>query len=168
MASMYRFLFLAALVAAAVPARAADRPPIVVELFTSQGCNSCPPADAYLGALTKRPGLLPLAFHVDYWNYIGWADPFARPWAASRQRAYQKSLNERFVYTPQIVVNGAMQGVGSERGENRRADQGDGSRAAAAPSDADAAPARRRRAAGRDRRRQFAPARAGRYLARRL
>ena len=92
----------------------ADDRPAVVELFTSQGCNSCPPADAYLGTLTNRPGLLPLAFHVDYWNYIGWDDPFSRPWAAARQRGYQKSLNERFVYTPQIVVDGAAQAVGSE------------------------------------------------------
>jgi hypothetical protein len=114
MASMFRLVLMAVVVGAAVPCRAADRPPVVVELFTSQGCNSCPPADAYLGTLSRRPGLLPLAFHVDYWNYIGWDDPFARPWAAARQRAYQKSLNERFVYTPQIVVNGAAQGIGSE------------------------------------------------------
>ena len=109
---------LAVLAALAVPAgapRAQQRPPIVVELFTSQGCNSCPPADAYLGELARRPGLLALAFHVDYWNYIGWTDPFGRPWSTSRQRGYQKSLNERFVYTPQIVVNGAAQGIGSER-----------------------------------------------------
>ena len=108
-------LLLAALLALAAPAGADERPPIVVELFTSQGCNSCPPADAYLGELTQRPGLLPLAFHVDYWNYIGWDDPFARPWSSARQKGYQKSLNERFVYTPQIVVNGVAQGIGSER-----------------------------------------------------
>ena len=108
-------LVLAALLALAAPACADERPPIVVELFTSQGCNSCPPADAYLGDLTQRPGLLTLAFHVDYWNYIGWDDPFARPWSAARQKGYQKSLNERFVYTPQIVVNGEAQGIGSER-----------------------------------------------------
>jgi hypothetical protein len=104
------------LVMVAAAARAGDRPPIVVELFTSQGCSSCPPADAYLGELAMRPGILALAFHVDYWNYIGWTDPFARPWATARQRDYQKSLNERFIYTPQMVVNGAGQGVGSERG----------------------------------------------------
>jgi hypothetical protein len=100
----------------AAPGRAEDKRPVVVELFTSQGCNSCPPADAFLGELSQRTALLTLAFHVDYWNYIGWTDPFARPWATRRQRAYQKSLNERFVYTPQMVVNGAAQGVGSERG----------------------------------------------------
>lgn len=93
----------------------AAHPPVVVELFTSQGCNSCPPADAYLGELSKRPDLITMAFHVDYWNYIGWTDPFAKPWASARQRAYEKSLGERFVYTPQIVVDGTMQGVGSER-----------------------------------------------------
>jgi hypothetical protein len=111
-------LLLVVLAMLAVPAalaRAEERPPIVVELFTSQGCNSCPPADAYLGELARRPGILAFAFHVDYWNYIGWTDPFGRPWSSTRQRGYQKSLNERFVYTPQIVVNGAAQGIGSER-----------------------------------------------------
>jgi hypothetical protein len=111
----FRLFINAALLALlAVPAAAEEQRPIVVELFTSQGCNSCPPADAYLGELTKRPNLLTLAFHVDYWNYIGWEDPFAKPWATSRQRAYQASLKERFVYTPQMVIDGAAQGVGSE------------------------------------------------------
>ncbi|HZT52044.1 MAG TPA: DUF1223 domain-containing protein [Stellaceae bacterium] len=114
MGRSFRYLLIL-LAAAAVPAQAADRPPVVVELFTSQGCNSCPPADAYLGELAKRPGILALAFHVDYWNYIGWTDPFARPWSSTRQKGYQKRLNERFVYTPQMVVNGAAQGIGSER-----------------------------------------------------
>ena len=93
----------------------AGAPPVVVELFTSQGCNSCPPADAYLGELAQRPGILALAFHVDYWNYIGWTDPFGRPWASERQRAYVRSLNLRYVYTPQMVIDGATQGIGSER-----------------------------------------------------
>ena len=108
-------LLLVALVMLAGPAGAEEQRPTVVELFTSQGCNSCPPADTYLGELGRRPNLLTLAFHVDYWNYIGWTDPFARPWATARQKAYQKSLNERFVFTPQMVVNGAAQGIGSER-----------------------------------------------------
>src|SRR3984885_9433296 len=98
----YRHLLFTALMLAG-PAGAEEARPIVVELFTSQGCNSCPPADAYLGELTQRANLLTLAFHVDYWNYIGWSDPFARPWATARQKAYQKSLNERFVFTPQMV-----------------------------------------------------------------
>ena len=110
-----RALATLALTLFSLPAPGQAERPTVVELFTSQGCNSCPPADAYLGELGRRPGLLTFAFHVDYWNYIGWTDPFARPWATARQKAYQKSLHERFVYTPQMVVNGAAQGIGSER-----------------------------------------------------
>jgi len=102
-------------VLAALPAAAEERQPVVVELYTSQGCNSCPPADKYFGELAGRRDLLPLGFHVDYWNYIGWTDPFAKPWATARQRGYVKTLNERYVYTPQIVVAGAAQGIGSER-----------------------------------------------------
>lgn len=109
-------LALVASTAAAAPTPAAPSP-VVVELFTSQGCNSCPPADAYLGELTKRAGVLALAFHVDYWNYIGWNDPFAKPWATGRQRAYQETMHQRYVYTPQMVVNGAAEGVGSEPGK---------------------------------------------------
>jgi hypothetical protein len=111
----FRLPWLAAVLALLAGAALAEERPVVVELFTSQGCNSCPPADKYMGELAQRPNLLTLAFHVDYWNYIGWDDPYARPWATARQRAYQASLKERFVYTPQIVVDGAAQGVGSER-----------------------------------------------------
>src|SRR5690348_14071546 len=99
----------------AVPAQAAETPLVVVELFTSQGCSSCPPADSYLGELARRPDVLGLAFHVDYWNYIGWTDPFASKLASQRQRDYAKHLNLRYVYTPQMVINGATEGVGSER-----------------------------------------------------
>jgi hypothetical protein len=89
--------------------------PVVVELFTAQGCSTCPPADAYLGELASRPGVLALAFHVDYWNYIGWEDPYASKAATERQRSYAKQLGLRYVYTPQIVINGAVEGVGSAR-----------------------------------------------------
>src|SRR5487761_450535 len=88
--------------------------PVVVELFTSQGCSSCVAADAYFGELVKRSDVIALAFHVDYWNYIGWTDPFAKPWASARQHDYRESLKTRFVYTPQIVVNGVAQVVGSD------------------------------------------------------
>lgn len=98
-------------------AGAAEKPPVVVELFTSQGCSSCPPADAYLGELAKRPDLLALAFHVEYWNYIGWVDPFAKPWATRRQRDYMSELHTRYIFTPEMVVNGASEGIGSERGD---------------------------------------------------
>jgi hypothetical protein len=98
------------------PATAAEvQPQVVVELFTSEGCSSCPPADAYLGDLAQRPGVLALAYHVDYWNYIGWTDPYASRQATERQHDYARRLNLRYVYTPQMVINGAAEGVGSER-----------------------------------------------------
>lgn len=117
---MFRFRLIAAtafvvLISAVLPARADAPPPVVVELFTSQGCSSCPPADDYLGQLAQQPGVLALAFHVPYWNYIGWTDPFAKPWAAARQRGYMRSLHQPYVYTPQMVVNGTAQAIGSER-----------------------------------------------------
>ena len=93
----------------------ADEPPVVVELFTSQGCSSCPPADKYFGELAKRPEILALAFHIEYWNYIGWPDPYSKPWATRRQRDYSAKLKQRFVYTPEMVVQGTAEGVGSER-----------------------------------------------------
>ncbi len=89
--------------------------PVVVELFTSQGCSSCPPADALLDELADQPGLLALSFHVDYWDYIGWKDPFASPKHTQRQRDYASTLNLRYVYTPQIVVDGREDLVGSHR-----------------------------------------------------
>lgn len=108
-------LCLVAVLVATIAAQArADDSPIVVELFTSQGCSSCPPADKYLGELAKRPDLLALAFHVEYWNYIGWTDAYSKPWATQRQRDYQAALKQRYVYTPQMVIEGAAQGVGSE------------------------------------------------------
>jgi hypothetical protein len=90
-------------------------PPVVVELFTAQGCRSCPPADAYLAELAKRDDVIALGFHVDYWNYIGWADPLAFTAATERQRAYRRRLNLPYIYTPEIIVGGAAEGVGSDR-----------------------------------------------------
>ncbi|WP_300042448.1 DUF1223 domain-containing protein [uncultured Paracoccus sp.] len=86
----------------------ADLPgaPVVVELFTSQGCNSCPPADAMLAELADDPDVLPLSFHVDYWDYLGWKDNFARPEFTRRQKDYARSVGERAVYTPQMIVGG--------------------------------------------------------------
>jgi hypothetical protein len=105
---------LAALVASTPTTGRADDSPIVVELFTSQGCSSCPPADKYFGELAKRPDLLALAFHIEYWNYIGWSDAYSKPWATRRQRDYQAAMKLRYVYTPQMVIQGEMEGVGSE------------------------------------------------------
>jgi hypothetical protein len=101
---------------AAVPAAGAEQgAPVVVELFTSQGCSSCPPADAYLGELSKQPGVVALGFHVDYWDYIGWKDPFASPDATARQRGYSERLGTRYLYTPEIVVDGKGDATGSDR-----------------------------------------------------
>ena len=103
------------------PALAGERTaPLLIELFTSQGCNSCPPADDYLGELAKRPDVLALSWHVDYWDYIGWKDPFAQHAFTVRQRDYSHSLAQRYVYTPQMVINGRLQGIGSERADIER------------------------------------------------
>jgi hypothetical protein len=96
------------------PGAAAERP-VVVELFTSQGCSSCPPADALLSTLADRPGVLALAFHVDYWNRLGWVDPFSGAWATARQNAYAAQWGADQIYTPQAVIDGATDAVGSDR-----------------------------------------------------
>jgi hypothetical protein len=100
-----------------IAARAAmmAEPVVVVELFTSQGCSSCPPADAFLGELAQRKGMLVLAYHVDYWNYMGWKDIFSSPEMTQRQRAYAHRLGHRYVYTPQMVVDGTAQEEGAAR-----------------------------------------------------
>lgn len=89
--------------------------PWAVELFTSQGCSSCPPADAYLGALAKRSDIVALSYHVDYWDYIGWKDAFATRATTDRQRAYARVLKQRYVYTPEMVVEGVGHDTGRER-----------------------------------------------------
>ena len=97
-------------------ARAADRP-VVVELFTSQGCSSCPPANAYLNELAhERADVLPLAFHVTYWDRLGWKDPFSLEAATERQDVYGHRFGDGS-YTPEIVVDGASSHVGSSRWE---------------------------------------------------
>src|SRR3978361_2390475 len=86
----------------------AQEPPVVVELFTSQGCSSCPPADAFLTDLARqRPDVLPLAFHVTSWDGLGWKDSYSLDSATQRQREYARHLGENGVYTPQMVVDGA-------------------------------------------------------------
>lgn len=86
--------------------------PLVVELFTSQGCSSCPPADAYLGKLTARSDVIPLAFHVDYWDGLGWRDRFALPQAVERQNVYARNFHRSSVYTPQLVIDGKFDAIG--------------------------------------------------------
>ena len=89
----------------------------VVELYTSQGCSSCPPADALLGELAARDDVIALSFHVDYWNYLGWKDPFSSAAYTDRQRNYRAAFGLRYVYTPQIISGGTQQSVGSHRGK---------------------------------------------------
>ena len=111
---MSRLLVSLGFVALLSPAVAAERP-VVVELFTSQGCSSCPPADAYLVELSKgRRDVLPLAFHVTYWDQLGWKDPFSLPSATERQSQYGRRFGDGS-YTPEIVVDGAAGMVGSHR-----------------------------------------------------
>ncbi len=86
--------------------------PVVVELFTSQGCSSCPPADALLGELADRDDVIALALHVDYWDYIGWADTFAQAGFTARQQGYGHAVGSNVVYTPQMVVAGIDHVVG--------------------------------------------------------
>ncbi|MEM7075477.1 MAG: DUF1223 domain-containing protein [Pseudomonadota bacterium] len=96
----------------ALPSHAGDRP-VVVELYTSQGCSSCPPADAFLHELAERDDVLALAMHVDYWDYIGWKDSFARPEHTARQRAYAKADGRRMIYTPQMIIDGQDHVIGN-------------------------------------------------------
>lgn len=94
-----------------------ERPRAVIELFTSQGCSSCPKADAMLDALSRRPDVVALAYHVDYWDYIGWQDTFGRKENSDRQRDYAQSWGSSRIFTPQLVVNGAGGVVGSRQNE---------------------------------------------------
>ncbi|MFO1187746.1 MAG: DUF1223 domain-containing protein [Alphaproteobacteria bacterium] len=91
--------------------------PVVVELYTSQGCASCPPADQLMGELAEREDVLSLTFPVDYWNYLGWMDTFARPQNAKRQIAYSRRSQVGRVFTPQMVIDGVYSAVGNQRAE---------------------------------------------------
>ena len=98
-------------------AMAAEPIDVVVELFSSQGCNSCPPGDRLLTELRDKPGVLALTFHVDYWDYLGWKDTLAGPDFSQRQYDYAKARGDMDVFTPQMIVNGEKQMVGSQRSE---------------------------------------------------
>ncbi len=90
--------------------------PVLVELFTSQGCSSCPPADAVFAGLAQDPRVIALALHVDYWDYLGWEDRFARPEFTKRQKAYAKMAGAKMVYTPQVIVGGQEAMIGHKAG----------------------------------------------------
>lgn len=101
-----------------LPADARDtQSPVVIELFTSQGCSSCPPADAYLAELAERSDLVALSLPITYWDYLGWRDTLAAPENTERQKGYQRALNTRSVYTPQMVIDGVAHVIGSRRRE---------------------------------------------------
>src|SRR5262245_43259594 len=92
-------------------------PVVILELFTSEGCSSCPPADKLLPELTKLgSNIIPISFHVDYWNRLGWVDPFSSSNYSDRQRKYGEQFKLESIYTPQLVVNGEYELVGSNRG----------------------------------------------------
>ena len=91
----------------------AESDPVVVELYTSQGCSSCPPADAFLHELAARDDVIALALHVDYWDYIGWKDIFASPEHTKRQRGYARANGRKMIYTPQMIINGREHVVGN-------------------------------------------------------
>ena len=96
------------------PGIAGPARPVVVELFTSQGCSSCPPADAFLETLTGRPGVVAISYHVDYWDYLGWRDTLGSAEYSQRQYDYAKSRGDSDVYTPQLIINGVQHFVGSQ------------------------------------------------------
>ncbi|NUB42927.1 DUF1223 domain-containing protein [Fertoebacter nigrum] len=100
----------------AATGHAQSQPVVVVELYTSQGCSSCPPADEHMAKLVADPRVIPLALHVDYWDYIGWKDKFASPDFTKRQKAYARAAGSRTIYTPQMIV------AGQERVEGHQPD----------------------------------------------
>lgn len=119
---MKKILIISALLLSSFSVQAGERL-AVVELFTSQGCSSCPPADSFLGELSKRSDVLALAYHVDYWDYIGWDDVHAKAAYSDRQRLYANTFNLRYVYTPQMIVNGNYETSGNQKGRILKAVQ---------------------------------------------
>ena len=110
-----RTQWLAALIALGCTAGAsAQQRPLVVELFTSEGCSSCPPADAAIGQLSGRADIVALAYHVDYWDDLGWRDRFELPQSVKRQNVYARNLRRASVYTPQLVIDGRFDAVGAD------------------------------------------------------
>ncbi|MBV8975294.1 MAG: DUF1223 domain-containing protein [Sinobacteraceae bacterium] len=112
-ATLLRALVALAALGCSVTVMAQPRP-LVIELFTSQGCSSCPPAEAYLGKLSTRADVVALAFHVDYWDDLGWRDRFELPQSVTRQNIYARNLQHASVYTPQLVIDGRSDAVGAD------------------------------------------------------
>ena len=106
-------LGICAIIAVIRPAHADPR--AVVELFTSQGCSSCPPADKIIGELAKDPSIIAMSMQIDYWDYLGWKDTLADARFSARQKAYSRMRGDRDVYTPQAIINGSVHVIGSDR-----------------------------------------------------
>jgi Uncharacterized secreted protein len=111
----YRHITFAFAFICSTNAASAAEPRAVIELFTSQGCSSCPAADKLLGELSRDPSLLTMSLAVDYWDYLGWKDTLALHGHSDRQRAYAEARGDREVYTPQVVINGAVHALGSDK-----------------------------------------------------
>jgi hypothetical protein len=105
----------AAVAAFATVVPAGAEPRAVIELFTSQGCSSCPPADRLLGELAHDPSLVTMSLPIDYWDYIGWKDTLAKPRHTARQRFYARARGDGEVFTPQVVINGKIHAVGNDK-----------------------------------------------------
>ena len=128
LAVIARAVSIATIVSTAAAAETGDDARVrnVVELFTSQGCSSCPPADRVLAQLARDPATLAISFPVDYWDYIGWKDTLAAPLFTARQQAYASADGKRQVYTPQAVINGLAEVVGSDLDAIKRAERDTG------------------------------------------
>ncbi|WP_448950219.1 DUF1223 domain-containing protein [Labrys neptuniae] len=122
-----RWKLVAAVALLVMSGPAMAQPRAVIELFTSQGCSSCPPADKMMGEFARDPNVIALSLPVDYWDYVGWKDTLADNTFSKRQRAYSEARGDRAVYTPQIVVDGIQHAVGSNGEEIRRAIEAAGS-----------------------------------------
>jgi hypothetical protein len=116
-----RVAFLVCAVVGSTAAAHAGETRAVIELFTSQGCSSCPEADQLLGQLANDPGVVAMSLPIDYWDYLGWKDTLAKPAHSARQRAYAAARGDRAVYTPQVVVNGTVHVQGSDKAAIERA-----------------------------------------------
>ena len=114
MSQAMRLFAFATFVCALLATPVLARPPVVVELYTAQGCAACGPANAFLDKLADRKDILALTFPVDYWDYLGWADTFAKPEFAARQKAYLAPLKLREAYTPQVIVDGRAHATGAQ------------------------------------------------------
>jgi hypothetical protein len=115
MPNVCKSLLVVGLLVCCVAHAQAQSRPAVVELFTSEGCSSCPPAEAYIGELSQHKDVLALAFHVDYWDNLGWKDPFSLKASTDRQYAYSTVFRHSSVYTPQVVIDGKAEFVGTDR-----------------------------------------------------